>query len=281
MLLGRPARYRSNDSGGGCDLPTFLAIAPGLARIEKGRTMTQQGRSELPTWRELASDFEREPQSGYLDVLGFEQQRVYLQSSAKSLCYLSSRAGQKLLSTSLQDWPHCIAQNAGSLDTRPIKEPVHAIKDNEKRFYWFVAAVERQKLGHGVKGRVGHGGLKRNEPPDVFRIDDYRQKASEACRMLAAVPIEGNVSKPSRQPAVDDTNGGKTNVNARMLDTIQKNWEARGWTCTKWAKYLKCARSTVVDTPTWKELATARDKLKAERRKDRRRKPKASDQRRD
>ena len=48
-----------------------------------------------------------------------------------------------------------------------------------------------------------------------------------------------------------------------------------------WAKHLKCAKSTVVATATWKQLKRAQQKAKAEGMKDRRRKPKASDSRRD
>ena len=64
----------------------------------------------------------------------------------------------------------------------------------------------------------------------------------------------------------------KGTVNARMLETLQKNSESRGWTCTRWSKLLKCAKSTVVETATWKVLAMARKKISAERAMDRHRK---------
>jgi len=106
------------------------------------------------------------------------------------------------------------------------------------------------------------------------------QESAEARRRLREL-------QSHRATSVEGGHGGgqwtqkSKNVNVRMLDTILKNWNARGWTCTEWANYLKCGRSTVVETPTWKELAIARERLKLERQKDRRRKPKASDQRRD
>jgi hypothetical protein len=73
----------------------------------------------------------------------------------------------------------------------------------------------------------------------------------------------------------------KSTVNARMLATIQENPEAVGWTCTRWAKELKCAKSAVVDSQAWRDFTMARERVKAERATDRRRRPKASDQKRD
>jgi len=69
-------------------------------------------------------------------------------------------------------------------------------------------------------------------------------------------------------------------VNERMAGTIMENPEAMGWNSTQWSKHLQCAKSTVVETATWKNLESARQQTKAEEMKDRRRKPKASDSRR-
>lgn len=69
-------------------------------------------------------------------------------------------------------------------------------------------------------------------------------------------------------------------TNQLMLEMLQKNHEASGWPSTKWAKAVKRSRSTVTDTDTWKTLEVARLQAKADRMKDRRRKPKASDQKR-
>ena len=73
----------------------------------------------------------------------------------------------------------------------------------------------------------------------------------------------------------------KPSVNARMLETIQQNSESMGWNSPKWQKYLRCSRSAVVETETWESLESARMRAKAERMKDRHRKPKASDTNRD
>tara|TARA_B100001123_G_scaffold386875_1_gene461699 strand:+ start:331 stop:1092 length:762 start_codon:yes stop_codon:yes gene_type:complete len=65
--------------------------------------------------------------------------------------------------------------------------------------------------------------------------------------------------------------GPKATVNVRMLAVIQENPEAIGWSCSEWAKHLKCARSTVVATMTWKTFKRHREMDKAERDLSRRR----------
>jgi len=198
--------------------------------------MTEHGRSELPTWRELALDFEREPQSGFLLVCGFEQQQhIFPQDFSQSLVYSSIIAGNKLHSTSIENWPHCVAQNAGSLDTTPIEERLHAIKDHAKRFYWFVAAVERQKLGHGFRRTSGK--WKRNAPPDVFRLDDYREKARDACRMLAALTAD-------RQPQGAATDDVTWKGVRNYLEGCRLNGE-RFTSRAKFGKRIRCSPATV------------------------------------
>lgn len=63
---------------------------------------------------------------------------------------------------------------------------------------------------------------------------------------------------------------GKASINARMLETMQLNSESHGWSAAQWAMHLKCAKSSVVETPTWKDLALVRDRMRAERAADRR-----------
>lgn len=73
----------------------------------------------------------------------------------------------------------------------------------------------------------------------------------------------------------------RPSVNARMLETIQADPGAMGWTSSKWAKHLKCVKSSVVATETWKNMQMVRERNRAERAQDRRRRPKGSDQNRD
>jgi hypothetical protein len=74
----------------------------------------------------------------------------------------------------------------------------------------------------------------------------------------------------------------RATVNQRMSAMIlQDCGMVAAWNSSQWAKHLKCAKSTVVATQAWKHLEMTRLKAKAERRNDRRRKPKGSDLRKD
>lgn len=65
--------------------------------------------------------------------------------------------------------------------------------------------------------------------------------------------------------------GVKISVNARMLDTMSKNPESRGWSIRQWAEHLRCVISTVQKTPAWKSLQVmnAGDRLGKGKPKDR------------
>jgi len=94
--------------------------------------------------------------------------------------------------------------------------------------------------------------------------------AVEALRNESATPeqidaqtVQANGKSLAKRP--------KPRVNARMLETIQRNTETMGWNSTEWARHLKCAKSSVVETAAWKDLTIARERAKAERATDRRR----------
>lgn len=126
------------------------------------------------------------------------------------------------------------------------------------------------------------------EPTAIIAIEDDRKSdgrkkskkelrgvtRSPAARELPAAVVNGN--NWANPPAVAKRKP-KFTVNERMAAMIQLNWEARGWNSPKWARELKCARSTVVDTETWQDLKMAREKIKAQLAVDRRRRPRASD----
>ncbi len=65
--------------------------------------------------------------------------------------------------------------------------------------------------------------------------------------------------------------------NDQMAGMIVSKPESMGWSSTQWSKHLGFARSTIVDTPTWKKLKSARLQDLAERKKDRRHKSKKGD----
>jgi hypothetical protein len=98
-------------------------------------------------------------------------------------------------------------------------------------------------------------------------------KAVPAAKPQKAVKVGGNAAEPTKK-----SKGHKAGVNARMLETIQKDLaQVSGWTAQQWARHLKCAASSVVKTQCWTDLSMGRERLKAERAKDRRRRPKGSD----
>lgn len=75
----------------------------------------------------------------------------------------------------------------------------------------------------------------------------------------------------SSRAARDAVSRRKATVNTRMIDIMQQESEAAGWTSTQWASRLKCAKSTVVATMAWKRLENLRLQARAERVNDRRR----------
>lgn len=85
----------------------------------------------------------------------------------------------------------------------------------------------------------------------------------------------------ARSAPITTSRPSKANVNARMLEAIQSDPAAIGWNSSQWARYLGCAKSSAVETKSWKDLGIARERSRAERAKDRRRRPKASEGRRD
>ena len=56
-----------------------------------------------------------------------------------------------------------------------------------------------------------------------------------------------------------------------MLAVMQRNPDCRGWTLRQWAIAIGYAKSTIQETETWQMLQEIRDKLRAERAQDRRR----------
>lgn len=63
----------------------------------------------------------------------------------------------------------------------------------------------------------------------------------------------------------------KLRINARMLETVELIPEALGWSAARWARYLRCVKSSVAETKAWKDWMLLRERIKAERARDRRR----------
>jgi hypothetical protein len=106
--------------------------------------------------------------------------------------------------------------------------------------------------------------------------------AAEQIRMEAGGwLVADREAEPRDELKGDKKSPRKATVNIRMLEVIQDNPESLGWNSPQWARHLKCGKSTVVETKTWKDLRTGRERERAERALDRRRKPRASDLHRD
>ena len=76
-------------------------------------------------------------------------------------------------------------------------------------------------------------------------------------------PEEAPATTESKEPPPKVEPKSKATVNARMMDLMTKNPEARGWTCNQWASELKCGTSTVGEARAWKELEMFRLSEKA------------------
>jgi hypothetical protein len=95
-----------------------------------------------------------------------------------------------------------------------------------------------------------------------------RQFRQDAINKLAAMSATLAETPTERSDAPRGQR--KLSVNARMLETMQQNPESHGWSAFRWSEHLKCAKSSVASTQTWRELALVRERLKAERAADRR-----------
>ena len=76
-------------------------------------------------------------------------------------------------------------------------------------------------------------------------------------------PEEAPATTESKEPPPKVEPKSKATVNARMMDLMTKNPEARGRTCSQWASELKCGTSTVGEARAWKELEMFRLSEKA------------------
>ena len=114
-----------------------------------------------------------------------------------------------------------------------------------------------------------------------FDVEKIEQKKAAIANLKRVVTTADEVQPTSDESKATKPTGGKpATVNERMAGTIMENSEAIGWNSVQWAKRLKCSRSTVTATPTWKKLESARQEEKAKRMEDRHRNLNANNQRR-
>lgn len=173
----------------------------------------------------------------------------------------SEEFARLLLQLAVRAWPYQRRRMGWKVEVNPEgKEAWHQLQEHLKTFF----------LG---------GSDAATAVRDAIRT--ICESALTGADAQAATPNE--VSPPAVGPVAPAKvpKRPKATVNARMLETIQANQEALGWNSRQWAEHLKCGKPAVVATQTWKDLAMGRERSRAERARDRRRRPKASDQRRD
>jgi hypothetical protein len=64
-------------------------------------------------------------------------------------------------------------------------------------------------------------------------------------------------SDPARQDRTGGNSGGRKMINERMIATLKSNPEAMNWSAQRWADELKCSKSSVAETDTWKTTLRA------------------------
>jgi hypothetical protein len=116
----------------------------------------------------------------------------------------------------------------------------------------------------------------KEDPPDAPGLRARMRNASRKRLLLllkgerALAKIRIGLGQKAGPPPKPLNPFAKKNINARMLDLMQKDKSCHGWTSPQWAKALKCSAASVVATDAWKMLTTIRQKQKAERARDRR-----------
>jgi hypothetical protein len=122
----------------------------------------------------------------------------------------------------------------------------------------------------------GPPGPPSQEPTAEGALQEGMRAGEVTDRARAAPPAPAPASTPAKT-----NKHPRATINARMLEAIQANPGSMGWNSRQWAEHLKCSKPAVVETQTWQDLKMRRERERAERAKNRRRKPKASDRRRD
>src|SRR5262249_9751821 len=97
-----------------------------------------------------------------------------------------------------------------------------------------------------VAARLGI--VKKEIVPNSLNVEEAKRRIDELRARLAEVgkgsATQGAAPRPAgRAPR-------SPSINARMIETLQANHDAMGWNSRQWAEHLKCAKSSVVETPT-------------------------------
>ncbi len=144
-----------------------------------------------------------------------------------------------------------------------------------------LTVLEKEKLGAG-QGAVLKGWVRRVE--NAIESGDSGAWGVSLMGMMDGVTAflrtgrkvpqgdRGERQKRAEPSNKSDQRKRSPTVNDRMKAEMAADLEGvKGLTAQQWADRLGCAKSTVVDTMTWKNLALLRQQAKAEHRMDRRR----------
>jgi hypothetical protein len=161
-----------------------------------------------------------------------------------------------------RDFERCLTDGGAQMDPALVGERSALLHD----YFRDQPAPDFREAGEELEAKVKLEALKARQ---TWLAEAQGAEAAAPPAVAPAAPPAKLASR--RQPT----------VNARMLETIQTNSEAMGWNSRQWAEHLKCSKPAVVETQTWRDLTMRRERNRAERAKDRRRRPKGSDKRRD
>lgn len=142
---------------------------------------------------------------------------------------------------------------------RELKDPLHAV-DYLKRTFDLIldspAHAIRPAHNLAEKSMLGDQGSKYflvNHPIKKEYIDGLVDAAE---KLFAATkpPAAANSARSNTVAGSSKKKSKGKNINAQMLAKIQDDPEAIYWSTDTWAQVLDCAKSSVCDTDTWKNI---------------------------
>lgn len=166
-----------------------------------------------------------------------------------------------------------------SICSRSYASAHHAVVGEAERFlspFWFhvdpegfhAASRKRDEIQHWSDGTGLHPSMIIDRwdkaKPGILELlprEWQKEFASIESRVLRerAAALNNQNSPPA------GGTGTAATLNTRMIDTLQRNTEARDWTVRQWAVHLSCGKSTVAETATWKDLQKLREEQRLDR----------------
>lgn len=266
-------------------VPDLLAIARSSGEDLRGAT--DQERDGFAQWlfRILSEKGLSNKRSDVADISAIELKE---RSRAFKDCEHHARQAERLLERLAPEDDQPIAKNkVEALEPQSIVPPSAAGLLQRAMLNGDIPQCFAVRGRQAFEALTPHGRREielRNSPELRQQLAEQEAKLSAIQQVLgggsmseAAMPAAEPRAAEPQAAAHDNPKNRKAGINARMLETIQRDMTAMGWTSRSWAKHLKCSPSSIVATDAWESLESARLRAKASRMSDRRRKPKASD----